>query len=91
MKEEDFDDSITTEETGKMTSPVTQDGSTDRKGKPALKAKTGRWNSAVLLLGNYRYLLTHSCMLKHRRKKKISIMYFLYHIIKHYIKEALMI
>ncbi|RRT78773.1 hypothetical protein BHM03_00019903 [Ensete ventricosum] len=36
----------------KMISPITEDGSVDRMGKPAVKARTGNWTSAVLLLGN---------------------------------------
>ncbi|WVZ73940.1 hypothetical protein U9M48_022190 [Paspalum notatum var. saurae] len=31
--------------------PVTEDGSMDRRGNPAVKATTGRWRSAILLLG----------------------------------------
>ncbi|PKU63657.1 protein NRT1/ PTR FAMILY 7.3 [Dendrobium catenatum] len=34
-------------------SPITEDGTLDRMGKPALKSKTGRWKSAILLLVNY--------------------------------------
>ncbi|RCV08063.1 hypothetical protein SETIT_1G296400v2 [Setaria italica] len=37
----------------KWMSPVTEDGSMDRRGKPAVKATTGRWRSAILLLANY--------------------------------------
>ncbi|CAL9760184.1 unnamed protein product [Musa acuminata subsp. burmannicoides] len=37
----------------RMISPVTEDGSVDRMGKPAVKARTGNWTSAVLLLVNY--------------------------------------
>ncbi|KAG1327232.1 protein NRT1/ PTR FAMILY 7.2 [Cocos nucifera] len=37
----------------KMISPITGDGSVDRRGNPAVKARTGRWKSAVLLLVNY--------------------------------------
>lgn len=45
-------DSTDTE--GKMVSldtSVTNDGSTDRKGNPAIKTISGGWRSAVLLLG----------------------------------------
>lgn len=52
MKEEVFDNFKANDETEMTISPVTEDGSTDRKGNPARKAKTGGWNSAVLLLGN---------------------------------------
>ncbi|PKA50880.1 Nitrate transporter 1.5 [Apostasia shenzhenica] len=38
---------------GSKISPVTEDGSLDRKGKPAIKSKTGTWRSATLLLVNY--------------------------------------
>ncbi|KAF8729658.1 hypothetical protein HU200_017610 [Digitaria exilis] len=37
----------------KWMSPVTEDGSMDRRGNPAVKATTGRWRSAILLLANY--------------------------------------
>ncbi|XP_029116576.1 protein NRT1/ PTR FAMILY 7.2 isoform X3 [Elaeis guineensis] len=37
----------------KMISPITEDGSVDRRGNPAVKARTGRWKSAILLLVNY--------------------------------------
>ncbi|CAN6246340.1 unnamed protein product [Urochloa humidicola] len=37
----------------KWMSPTTGDGSMDRRGNPALKATTGRWRSAILLLANY--------------------------------------
>ncbi|CAL9137303.1 unnamed protein product [Musa textilis] len=37
----------------RMISPITEDGSVDRMGKPAVKARTGNWTSAVLLLVNY--------------------------------------
>lgn len=30
---------------------ITEDGTLDRKGNPAVKSKTGKWKSAVLLLG----------------------------------------
>ncbi|CAN6280193.1 unnamed protein product [Urochloa humidicola] len=33
--------------------PTTEDGSMDRRGNPAVKATTGRWRSAILLLANY--------------------------------------
>lgn len=39
-------------ETNKMNSGITEDGSVDRKGRPAVRAKTGGWKSATLLLGN---------------------------------------
>ena len=35
----------------KWVSPTTEDGSMDRRGNPAVKAATGRWRSAILLLG----------------------------------------
>ncbi|XP_020268146.1 protein NRT1/ PTR FAMILY 7.3-like [Asparagus officinalis] len=53
MKEEVSNESMANEDTEKMISPFTLDGSTDKKGNPAIKAKTGRWNSAALLLVNY--------------------------------------
>ncbi|XP_020579020.1 protein NRT1/ PTR FAMILY 7.3-like isoform X2 [Phalaenopsis equestris] len=34
-------------------SPITEDGSVDRKGRPAVKSKTGKWKSTLLLLVNY--------------------------------------
>jgi hypothetical protein len=37
----------------KMLSPVTEDGSMDRRGNPAARAKTGRWKTAILLLGKF--------------------------------------
>ncbi|TVU28263.1 hypothetical protein EJB05_19774 [Eragrostis curvula] len=37
----------------KCVSPITQDGSMDRRGNPAIRANTGRWRSAILLLVNY--------------------------------------
>ncbi|CAL4885013.1 unnamed protein product [Urochloa decumbens] len=37
----------------KWMSPTTEDGSMDRRGNPAVKATTGRWRSAILLLANY--------------------------------------
>lgn len=43
-----------TDTDGKMVSldtSVTNDGSTDRKGNPAIKTISGGWRSAVLLLG----------------------------------------
>ncbi|WOL12034.1 hypothetical protein Cni_G20798 [Canna indica] len=41
------------DEGGQYSSPVTKDGSMDRKGRPAIKAKTGGWTSGVLLLVNF--------------------------------------
>jgi hypothetical protein len=35
----------------KTISPITEDGSMDRRGKPAVKAITGKWKSSILLLG----------------------------------------
>jgi len=35
----------------KWVSPTTEDGSMDRRGNPAAKAASGRWRSAILLLG----------------------------------------
>jgi hypothetical protein len=35
----------------KWTSPITEDGSMDRRGNPAVKTTTGGWRSAILLLG----------------------------------------
>jgi hypothetical protein len=35
----------------KWMSPTTEDGSMDRRGNPAVRAATGRWRSAILLLG----------------------------------------
>lgn len=52
-KKEVVKSTMTNENKPIMISPVTEDGSTDRKGNPAVKTKTGRWNSAVLLLVNY--------------------------------------
>ncbi|XP_008808100.1 protein NRT1/ PTR FAMILY 7.2 isoform X2 [Phoenix dactylifera] len=49
--EEAANDSKNTED--KVISPITEDGSVDRSGNPAVKARTGRWKSAVLLLVNY--------------------------------------
>ncbi|XP_037448032.1 protein NRT1/ PTR FAMILY 7.3-like [Triticum dicoccoides] len=37
----------------KSISPVTEDGSMDRRGNPAVKANTGKWKSSILLLVNY--------------------------------------
>ncbi|KAG0467903.1 hypothetical protein HPP92_017231 [Vanilla planifolia] len=37
----------------RIISTVTEDGSMDRKGNPAVKSKTGTWTSATLLLVNY--------------------------------------
>ncbi|PAN07906.1 hypothetical protein GQ55_1G364600 [Panicum hallii var. hallii] len=37
----------------KWMSPTTEDGSMDRRGNPAVRAATGRWRSAILLLANY--------------------------------------
>ncbi|KQK01027.1 protein NRT1/ PTR FAMILY 7.3 [Brachypodium distachyon] len=34
-------------------SPITEDGSMDRRGNPAVKANTGKWKSSILLLVNY--------------------------------------
>ncbi|GJN22036.1 hypothetical protein PR202_gb09565 [Eleusine coracana subsp. coracana] len=34
----------------KMMSPITEDGSMDRRGNPAIRAKTGGWKTAILLL-----------------------------------------
>ncbi|KAL6912230.1 hypothetical protein ACP4OV_001035 [Aristida adscensionis] len=34
----------------KSISPITEDGSMDRRGNPAIKAKTGKWRSACILL-----------------------------------------
>lgn len=33
------------------TEVCTQDGSVDRHGNPAIRAKTGKWLSAILILG----------------------------------------
>ena len=35
----------------KWVSPTTEDGSMDMRGNPAAKAASGRWRSAILLLG----------------------------------------
>jgi peptide/histidine transporter 3/4 len=35
----------------KRISDITEDGSMDRRGNPAVKAKTGNWRSSILLLG----------------------------------------
>jgi hypothetical protein len=35
----------------KTISLITEDGSMDRRGNPAVKAKTGKWKSSILLLG----------------------------------------
>uniref|UniRef100_A0A0D3F9P9 Major facilitator superfamily (MFS) profile domain-containing protein n=1 Tax=Oryza barthii TaxID=65489 RepID=A0A0D3F9P9_9ORYZ len=37
----------------KRISDITEDGSMDRRGNPAVKAKTGNWRSSILLLVNY--------------------------------------
>ncbi|CAM0944529.1 unnamed protein product [Alopecurus aequalis] len=37
----------------KTISPITEDGSMDRRGNPAVKASTGKWKSSILLLVNY--------------------------------------
>ncbi|TVU03848.1 hypothetical protein EJB05_50618, partial [Eragrostis curvula] len=42
-------DAITVE--SKRMSPITEDGSMDRRGSPAVRATTGSWRSAILLLG----------------------------------------
>ncbi|KAJ0961696.1 hypothetical protein J5N97_000015 [Dioscorea zingiberensis] len=51
VKEED---TINVSDEGrKLISPITEDGSMDRKGNPAIKKKTGGWKYAILLLVNY--------------------------------------
>ena len=52
----------------KWVSPTTEDGSMDRRGNPAVKAATGRWRSAILLLGK-----SYSVLYFFEKKKKKAI------------------
>ena len=53
----------------KTISLITEDGSMDRRGNPAVKANTGKWRSSILLLGkiisryNYSILLSWTLFL----------------------------
>lgn len=42
----------------------TQDGSVDRHGNPAIRAKTGKWLTAILILGIYIHRLFLVLVLK---------------------------
>ena len=56
----------------KWVSPTTEDGSMDRRGNPAVKAATGRWRSAILLLGKS-YSVLYFFEKKKKKKKKKAI------------------
>ena len=50
----------------KWVSPTTEDGSMDRRGNPAAKAASGRWRSALLLLGK-----RYSMLFFFRKRKRL--------------------
>ena len=50
----------------KWVSPTTEDGSMDMRGNPAAKAASGRWRSALLLLGK-----RYSMLFFFRKRKRL--------------------
>lgn len=55
----------------------TLDGSVDMHGRPAIRAKSGRWVAGIIILGKHRFLISVLQKPKKQRQRKLTCLGFL--------------